>query len=85
MSNSERDNPEAYAAVLEVVRAAWALVDNTGCHEWLPLAVNRDDWNELAARLNALKALIPLEELPAEPPHAVVCLWPATSQSQATQ
>lgn len=82
MSNSERDNPEAYAAVVEVVRAAWSLVDNTGYHDWLPLAVNRDDWNELATRLNALKALIPAEELPAEPPHAVVCCWPAASGSR---
>lgn len=82
MSNPERNNPEAYAAVLGLVRAAWALVDNTGYHDWLPLAVNRDDWNELATRLNALKALIPAEELPAEPPHAVVCCWPAASSSR---
>lgn len=76
MDNSIKANPVAYAAVLAVVRSAWALVDNTGHHDWLPLAVNRDDWDELAADLKALEILIPYEQLPAEPPHAVVCLWP---------
>lgn len=76
MDNSVKANPVAYAAVLAVVRSAWALVDNTGHHDWLPLAVNRDDWDELAANLKTLEMLIPYEELPAEPPHAIVCLWP---------
>lgn len=66
-------------AVLAVVRAAWALVDNTGHHDLLPLAVNRDDWNDLGARLAALKALLPAEELPADPPHAVAYFWPTSS------
>lgn len=78
MINTEKANREAYYAILEVVRAAWALVDNTGYHDWLPLAVNRDDWKELAARLNTLKALIPPDELPADPPHAVACFWPVS-------
>ncbi|MEN3238674.1 hypothetical protein PUR29_35120 [Methylobacterium ajmalii] len=69
-------NPEVYAAVLAVVRAAWALVDNTAYHDWLPLTVSRDDWNDLVADLNRLKAFIPPDELPAEPPHAVTCLLP---------
>lgn len=81
MENAARINPAAYAAVLEVVRSAWALVDNTGFDEFLPLAINRDDWNDLAASMAALKALIPAGELPAEPPHAVVCCWPAASGS----
>lgn len=76
MDNAFKANPVAYAAVLAVVRSAWALVDNTGHHDWLPLAVNRDDWDNLAADLKALEVLIPYEELPAEPPHAIVCLWP---------
>lgn len=71
-----KHNPEGYAAILAVVRSAWALVDNTAYHDWLPLTVSRDDWNDLVADLNRLKALIPPEELPAEPPHAVACLWP---------
>lgn len=76
MDNAFKANPVAYAAVLAVVRSAWALVDNTGHHDWLPLAVNRDDWDKLAADLKALEMLIPYDELPAEPPHAVVCHWP---------
>jgi len=71
-----KDTTRGYAAVLAVVRSAWALVDNTAYHDWLPLTVSRDDWNDLVADLNRLKALIPPEELPAEPPHAVACLWP---------
>lgn len=82
MGNDLKANPVAYAAVLAVLRSAWALVDNTGYHEWLPLAINRDDWNDLAARMAALKALIPEDELPAEPPHAVVCFWPTASGSR---
>lgn len=74
-------NPEGYAAVLSVVRSAWALVDNTGYHDWLPLVVSRDDWDDLAASLERLKALIPPEELPAEPPHAVTRLWPVATDS----
>ncbi|WP_449411037.1 hypothetical protein [Methylobacterium komagatae] len=58
---------EAREAALAVVRAAWALVDNTGHHDLLPLAVNRDDWDELAARLMALKALLPTEESACRP------------------
>lgn len=77
-------NPVAYAAVLAVVRSAWALVDNTGHHDWLPLAVNRDDWDELAADLKALEMLIPYEERPAEPPHAIVCLWPNKQAAENT-
>jgi hypothetical protein len=69
--------PVAYEAILAVVRAAWALVDNTGHHDLLPLAVNRDDWNDLSARLITLKTLIPPDELPADPPHAVTLFWPA--------
>lgn len=69
-------NAGAREAALAVVRAAWALVDNTGYHDLLPLAVNRDDWDELAARLMALKALLPAEELPVDPPHAVAYFWP---------
>ncbi|MBP2494916.1 hypothetical protein ABID82_007012 [Methylobacterium sp. PvP062] len=82
MENAARINPAAYAAVLEAVRSAWALVDNTGYDEFLPLAINRDDWNDLAASMAALNALIPAGELPAEPPHAVVCCWPAASGSR---
>jgi hypothetical protein len=41
------------------------------------LAVNRDDWNDLSARLITLKTLIPPDELPADPPHAVTLFWPA--------
>lgn len=66
-------------AVLAVVRAAWALVDNTGVHDLLPLAVNRDDWNDLAARFAALKSLLPADELPADPPHAVAYFWPTNA------
>lgn len=76
MSDMGKANREAYYAVLEVVRSAWALVDNTGYHDWLPLAISRDDWNELAARINTLRALIPPDELPADPPHAVAYFWP---------
>ena len=78
-NRSTKINPEAYAAILAVVRSAWALVDNTGYHEWYPPVVNRDDWDDLAARMAALKALIPHGELPADPPHAVVLLWPDMS------
>ncbi len=80
MENSVNANSAAYDAILEVVRSAWALVDNTGYHEWLPLAVNRDDWNALATSMTALSNLIPADELPAEPPHAVVCLWPKLNE-----
>jgi hypothetical protein len=82
MDDAFKSNPIAYAAVLAVVRSAWALVDNTGHHDLLPLAVNREDWGTLAADLKALEMLIPHEELPAEPPHAVVCFWPAASGSR---
>lgn len=78
MDDHVKASPVAYEAILAVVRSAWALVDNTGHHDWLPLVINRDDWNELAARLNTLKALIPPDELPADPPHAVACLWPVS-------
>lgn len=79
MDELARCNPEAYTAVLRAIRAAWTLVDNTGYHELLPLAINRDDWNDLALSMATLKALIPADELPAEPPHAVVCFWPVSS------
>ncbi|WP_139235069.1 hypothetical protein [Methylobacterium sp. yr596] len=81
-----KHNPEGYAAVLAVVRSAWALVDNTAYHDWLPLTVSRDDWNDLVADLNRLKAFIPPDELPAEPPHAVTCLLfgrPSTPNDEA--
>ncbi|MBN6824576.1 hypothetical protein JRF84_33990 [Methylobacterium organophilum] len=84
MENALKDNPVAYAAVLAVVRSAWALIDNTGYHEFLPLAINRDDWDELAADLKALEMLIPYEERPAEPPHAIVCLWPNKQAAENT-
>lgn len=77
-----KHNPEGYAAIHAVVRSAWALVDNTAYHDWLPLTVSRDDWNDLVADLNTLKALIPPDELPAEPPHAVTCLWPGRSSTR---
>lgn len=77
-----KDTTRGYAAVLAVVRSAWALVDNTAYHDWLPLTVSRDDWNDLVADLNTLKALIPPDELPAEPPHAVTCLWPGRSSTR---
>lgn len=80
MENSANPNSVAHDAILEVVRSAWALVDNTGYHEWLPLAVSRDDWNALATSMTALKNLIPADELPADPPHAVVCLWPELNE-----
>ena len=70
-------HPEAFAAVLGVVRAAWALVDGTAYHECYPLVVSRDDWDDLAARLKTMAALIPASEHPADPPHAVTLTWPS--------
>lgn len=70
----------AREATVAVVRAAWALVDNTGHHDLLPLAINRDDWDELSARFVALKALLPDDELPADPPHTVVYFWPTKAE-----
>lgn len=76
-------NPEAYAAVLKAVRAAWTLVDNTAYDE-APLPkplVDMQDWKALAESLSAMASLIPATEQPAEPPHAVVLLWPDDSSS----
>lgn len=72
-------NPEAYAAVLKAVRAAWTLVDNTAYDE--APRVDMQDWKALAESLSAMASLIPATEQPAEPPHAVVLLWPDDSSS----
>ena len=63
-------------ATMRVMRAAWALVDNTEGDA----NVNRQDWIELADALVALRETIPESERPAEPPHAVTLLWTDTAR-----
>lgn len=63
-------------ATMRVMRAAWALVDNTEGDA----NVDRQDWIELAEALVALRETIPESERPAEPPHAVTLLWTDTAR-----
>lgn len=63
-------------ATMRVMRAAWALVDNTEGDA----NVNRQDWIELADALVVLRETIPESERPAEPPHAVTLLWTDTAR-----
>lgn len=63
-------------ATMRVMRAAWALVDNTEGDA----NVDRQDWIELADALVALRETIPESERPAEPPHAVTLLWTDTAR-----
>lgn len=74
-TQSAKINRDAFAAVQDVVRAAWRLVDNTANGGTEQQAVPREDWLELAQTLARLNEMIPPDERPAEPPHAVALLW----------
>ena len=75
-TQSAKINRDAFAAVQDVVRAAWRLVDNTANGGTEQQAVPREDWLELAQTLARLNEMIPPDERPAEPPHAVALFWP---------
>jgi hypothetical protein len=74
-------NPEAYARVLDVVRKADLLVDSTFNGGMESQFVSQNAWLELSHALLALRNIIPIEEKPAETPHAVVLFWPEMDSS----